>query len=266
MPRKTIPKIGVGTYENTDPEVCKASVETALNLGYRHVDTAEMYENEAAVGEGIAATDCDRDDVFISTKIHSANLGYEDVLTHARESCDRLGVDVLDLLYVHWPIRAYDPEETLSAFDELYDRGLIRHVGLSNFTPALLETALEALDAPLLAHQVECHPLLQQKELRKFAREHGHRFVAYSPLAKGSVTEMPELVDIADKHGATPAQVSLAWLLSKECVVIPKSSSESHLRENFEARRISLDKTDIERIDGIDRTTRQVDFEAAPWS
>ncbi|WP_458206092.1 aldo/keto reductase [Haladaptatus sp. NG-SE-30] len=266
MSFETTPKIGIGTYENTDPDVCKASVETALNIGYRHVDTAEMYENEVAVGEGIAAADCTRDDVFLATKIHSSNLGYDDVLTHAQESCDRLGVDVLDLLYVHWPIRAYDPEETLAAFDELYERGLIRHVGLSNFTPPLLETALEQLDAPLFAHQVECHPLLQQGELREYAHEHGHRLVAYSSLAKGTVTEVPEVVDIAAKHGATPAQVSLAWLLSKDCVVIPKSSSEAHLRENFEARRLSLPDEDIERIDSIDQTSRQVDFETAPWN
>ncbi|UPV73352.1 aldo/keto reductase [Halorussus limi] len=264
---ETLPDIGIGTYEITDPETCAASVETALNCGYRHVDTAEMYDNEVAVGEGIAAADADRDDVFVSTKIHSRNLGYDDVLEHARGCCDRLGVDSLDLLYVHWPIRTYDPDETLAAFDRLHDEGVIRHVGLSNFTPDLLEDALDRLDAPLFAHQVECHPLLQQAELRSLARERGHTLVAYSPLAKGTVTEVPELVAVADERDATPAQVSLAWLLSKENVaVIPKASSEAHVRENFEARKLDLTDDEVARIDAIEREARQVDFEAAPWN
>ncbi|WP_440005832.1 aldo/keto reductase [Halomicrococcus sp. SG-WS-1] len=261
----TLPDVGIGTYD-TDPDACAASVETALNYGYRHVDTAEMYENEAAVGDAIAAADVDRDEVFVATKVHSANLSYDDVLERARTSRDRLGVDVIDLLYVHWPLRAYDAEETLAAFADLHDEGVIRNVGLSNFTPELLDDALAHLDVPLFAHQVECHPLLQQERLRAVAREHDHYLVAYSPLAKGAVTELPELVEIAEAYDATPAQVALAWLSSKENVVaIPKSTSEAHIRENYEARQLSLSDEDRERIDAIDREERQVDFEDAPW-
>jgi 2,5-diketo-D-gluconate reductase B len=262
-----LPDIGIGTYENTDRDQCAASVETALNCGYRHVDTAEMYGNEAAVGEGIAAADVDREDVFVATKIHSQNLAYDDVLEHARGCRDRLGVETIDLLYVHWPIRTYDPDETLAAFDRLREEDVIRRVGLSNFTPALLEDALDRLDAPLFAHQVECHPLLQQDELRALARERDHALVAYSPLAKGTVTEVPELVAVADETGATPAQVSLAWLLSKENVAaIPKATSEAYIRENLAAGRLDLTDEQVERIDGIDRERRQVDFEGAPWN
>lgn len=265
-PADTIPEIGIGTYDVT-PDACQRSVRDALNHGYRHVDTAEMYENEAAVGAALAAANVDRDDVFVSTKVHSENLAYDDVMEHARASCDRLGVDTLDLLYVHWPLRAYDPESTLSAFDTLYDRGVIRHVGLSNFTPEQLDEARDRLDAPLFAHQVECHPLLPQEELRAQARADGHYLVAYSPLAKGAVTEVPELVDIADRHDVAAAQVSLAWLLSKEnVVVIPKSTSEAHILENYEARHLELDHEDIERIDAIDRRQREVDFDDAPWN
>jgi 2,5-diketo-D-gluconate reductase B len=267
MAVEDLPALGIGTYENTDHEVCANSVETALNVGYRHVDTAEGYDNEAAVGEGIAAADADREDVFLATKVSPDNLAYDDVLDHARASIDRLGVETLDLLYVHWPIRAYDREATLAAFDELYDDGLIRNVGLSNFTPALLEAAIETLEAPLFAHQVECHPLFQQDELRAMAREHGHRLVAYTPLAKGDVTDVPELVDIAEKHDATPTQVSLSWLLSKESVsAIPKSATPEHIRENFGALEVTLDDADVARIDGIDREKRYVDFEEAPWN
>jgi len=261
-----VPAVGIGTYENTDPEVCAESVQTALDAGYRHVDTAELYGNEAAVGEGIARADVDREDVFVATKIDSSNLAYDDVLESAASCLDRLGVDFVDLLYVHWPIRTYDPDGTLAAFDELHDRGVVRNVGLSNFTPALLDEALDRLDAPLFAHQAECHPLLPQDELRAHADEHGYRLVAYSPLAKGQVFEVPELVEIAEENDATPAQVSLAWLLSKGAAVIPKSSSPAHIRENLAARDLTLSGDELARIDAIDRRERQVDFDAAPWN
>ncbi|MFC7133130.1 MULTISPECIES: aldo/keto reductase [Salinibaculum] len=267
MPDATLPAPGLGTYENTDPETCRASVRIALDCGYRHVDTAELYENEAAVGAGLDAADVDREEVFVATKLDSRNLGYDAVRDHALGCCDRLGVDTLDLLYVHWPIRTYDPEGTLAAFDELHDEGLVRHVGLSNFTPDLLADALDRLDAPLFAHQVECHPLLPQEELRATAREDDHYLVAYSPLAKGEVLDVPELVDVAAKHDATPAQVSLAWLDGKENVVpIPKAATPAHIRENYAALDLELDDEDVRRIDAIERRKRVVDFDAAPWN
>ena len=260
------PQIGIGTYD-VSPDVCTTAVRAALECGYRHVDTAEMYETEDAVRQGIQRSSVTADDVFVATKIHSRNLSFQDVLDHAERSREKLSVEVIDLLYVHWPIRTYDPEETLAAFDELYGNGVIRHIGLSNFTPTLLEEAVDVLETPLFAHQVECHPLFQQATLRTIARETGHYLVAYSPLAKGAVMDVPELVEIAEEYDATPVQVSLAWLLSKENVVpIPKSTSRSHIRENYEARQLKLDQRTIERIDRIDRTERMVDFPAAPWN
>jgi len=261
-----LPPIGLGTYDVV-PDAAADVVALALEAGYRHVDTAEMYDNERAVGEGIERAGVDREEVFLATKVHSRNLAYEDALASATASRERLGVETIDLLYVHWPIRAYDPAATLAAFDELYDRGAIRRVGLSNFTPDLLTEALDRLDAPLFAHQVECHPLLQQDDLRRLARERGHHLVAYSPLAKGTVTEIPELVAVADEHDATPAQVALAWLLSKERVAaVPKSTTPAHIRENLAARRLSLSEAALARIDAIERTERQVDFAGAPWN
>jgi 2,5-diketo-D-gluconate reductase B len=266
MSDSTLPPIGIGTYD-VAPDDCREAVQYALNEGYRHVDTAEMYENESAVGDAIDAADVARDEVFVSTKAHSTNLADGDLLEHARRSRDRLGVETIDLLYVHWPIRSYDPEATLAAMDRLHDEGLTRHVGLSNFTPELLEAALDRLDAPLYAHQIECHPLLPQTELRELAREHGHYLVAYSPLAKGQVFDVPELVEIADRHDATAAQVSLAWLLSKERVrVIPKSTSRAHIRENRRARGLQLTDEEIRTIDELDERVRQVDFPEAPWN
>ena len=266
MPPFDLAPIGIGTYQNTDPDVCTDSVETALNAGYRHVDTAEMYGNERAVGEGLARADVDRDDIVVATKIDTPNLAHDDLIESARGCADRLGVDTIDLLYVHWPLDTYEAEETLGALDALVDDGLVDHVGLSNFTPSLLGAAIELLDAPLAAHQVECHAMLQQDELRGLAREHDHHLVAYSPLAKGEVVDVPEIREIAEKHDATPAQVALAWLSLKESVVaIPKASSREHIEENVAARDLVLEPVDIERIDELDRTERTVDFEGTPW-
>ena len=262
-----VPKPGLGTSGNTDPDECAGSVATALELGYRHVDTAQMYDNEAAVGDGIAEADVDREEVFLATKVLPDDLAHDDVLRTAEESLDRLGVDAVDLLYVHWPTGAYDPEETLPAFDELADEGLIDHVGVSNFTPDLMDEAREVLDAPILAHQVEMHPLLRQDELLADAREHDTRLVAYAPMMQGEADEVPELAEIAEKHGTSAAQVSLAWLLSKDGVVpIPKATGREHLAENLAARDLELDDEDVERIDGIDRERRLIDPDEAAWN
>ena len=282
--------IGLGTSGNRDPNQCTKSVETALSLGYRHVDTAQMYGNERAVGEGIARADVPgeergssaasartaewragnevtRDQLVVATKVHPDNLAGEDVIETARASLDRLGLDAVDLLYVHWPRAAYDPADTLPAFDQLYEEGLARNVGVSNFTPELLDEARDILDAPIVAHQVELHPLLQQDELRTYAREHDHTIVAYSPIMKGAAGEVPELVAIAEKHGITPTQVCLAWLVGLENVVaIPKATGEAHLRENLAAADVELDEEDFDRIASIEEDRRLVDPDGAPWN
>ncbi len=262
----SISRPGFGTYDITDPDTCRESVTTALEVGYRHIDTAQGYENEDAVGAGIEAAAVDREEVFVATKLSTRNLAYEDVLRSAAESRRRLGIDSIDLLYVHWPIRTYDPEETLPALDELVADGHVEHVGLSNFTPDLLQEAIDRLDHPVLAHQVEMHPLLPQRELHEFARENDQWLVAYSPVARGEVAEVDAIQAVAEKHGVTPGQVSLAWLLSKEMVVpIPKSAGP-HIKENYGALDLALDPDDIERIDGIQTRRRLVDFDAAPWN
>ncbi|SFG07402.1 2,5-diketo-D-gluconate reductase B [Halopelagius inordinatus] len=261
-----LPDIGFGTSGNDDLEECTESVAAALNRGYRHVDTAQMYDNEAAVGEGVRRSDVDRSEVVIATKIHPDNLAPEDVRRTAEESLDRLGVDSVEMLYVHWPTSAYDAETTLPAFDELADRGLVDHVCVSNFTPELLAEAREVLDSPVAAHQVECHPLLRQDELRADARDHGYSLVSYAPLGRGEFFDDPTLVDIAEKHDATPAQVCLAWAMAQESVVpIPKATGD-HIAENFAARDVELDEEDIDRIADIDREKRIIDPDDAPWN
>ena len=271
MSIETIPRLGLGTYSDTDRDRWRDRVEHALEIGYRHIDSAQAYENEVYVGRGLADSDVPRGEVFLTTKtVHPSGIhgpSHEEVI-EATEGClDRLGVEYVDLLYVHWPNGIYDPDVTLPAFDELYDRGSVRHVGVSNFEPDLLDEARNHLNAPLFANQVEMHPLLQQGHLLEYAQAHDLWLVAFCPLAQGAVLEEPVIREVAEKHDATPAQISLAWLLSKDNVVaIPKASSAQHRQENFAARELDLDEADLAAIDEIDREHRVIDREYAPWN
>jgi 2,5-diketo-D-gluconate reductase B len=263
-----MPRLGLGTWQNDDHEQCVESVRMALEMGYRHIDTAQIYRNEDAVGEGIERASLDRDDIFLATKVWIDNLAPADVRETTEESLDRLGTDYLDLLYVHWPARAYDPEETLPVYDELYDEGVIRKVGVSNFEPHHVDRARDVLDAPLFANQVEMHPFLPQDELRSYAADTDIELVAYSPLARGDVLGHPTLGEIADKHDASEPQVSLSWLREKGVTAIPKATSEAHIRDNWESLNLELDPEDVEQIDAIEKGDRKVDpdFGPAAWS
>jgi 2,5-diketo-D-gluconate reductase B len=272
---RDLPPLGFGTDQNTaleenfevDYEVCVQTVSNALDIGYRHIDTAQIYGTEACVGDALERSSVPRDDVFLATKVHYQKLGYDDTLASVEQSLADLGVETIDLLYVHWPAGAYDPEETLRAFNELAASEVVDNVGVSNFTPDLLDEARSLLTPPLFAHQVEMHPLLQQDELRAYAREHDHYLVAYSPLVRGNVGEVSELRSIAEKHDVSPAQVSLAWMFHLDTVVpVPKASSRTHIRENYDALELELDDEDLDRIANIDRTRRIIDFEFAPWN
>ncbi|MEZ3114575.1 aldo/keto reductase [Halobaculum sp. MBLA0147] len=261
-----MPMLGLGTWENDDPAQCTESVRTALEAGYRHVDTAQIYENEAAVGEGIAAADVPREDVFLATKVWIDSLAPADVEETTRESLDRLGVDSVDLLYVHWPARTYDPEATLAAFADLQDAGLIDRIGISNFEPEQVATAQDVLGGDVFANQVELHPLLPQPELREACADHGVEVVAYSPLARGAVFDVPELTEIAEAHGVSEAQVSLAWLREKGVTAIPKATSEAHIRDNAASLDVSLTDEEVQTIDDLDRRDRRVDPDFGPWN
>ena len=256
--------LGLGTWKNDDAQQCADSVQTALEAGYRHIDTAQAYGNEAAVGDGIAAADVPREEVFLATKVWISNLNHDDVIETTHDSLEKLGVDSLDLLYVHWPARTYDAADTLAAFDELYDDGVIDRVGVSNFTPEHIDEARELLDAPVFANQVEIHPLLPQTELLEYAEAQDIEMVAYSPLARGAVFNEPVIADIAEKHGVSEAQVSLAWLRERGVTAIPKATSERHIRDNWASLTLELDEEDIARIDDIDRTDRKIDPGFAP--
>ena len=262
--RNGMPMLGLGTWENDDPAQCTESVTTALNAGYRHVDTAQIYDNEAAVGDGIAAADVDRDDVFLASKVWIDQLAPEDVIDSTRESLDKLGVDSVDLMYVHWPAGEYDPAETLPAFAELRDEGLIDRIGVSNFEPEHLDAATDALGETPFANQVEMHPLLRQEELREYADANGIELVAYSPLARGKILDDPAVGEIAEKHGVSAAQVSLAWLREKGVTAIPKATGEDHIRDNLASLALDLDDEDVAAIDNLGRTDRQLNPDFGP--
>lgn len=269
MPSEEFPQISLGTYSDDNRDQWTENVRTALDVGYRAIDTAQVYQNEQYVGEAIATSDVDREELFLATKtVHVDVPSHPDEVSEAIKGClDRLGVEYVDLLYVHWPSGIYDHESILPAFDEAYKTGKTHHIGLSNFTPELLDEAREVLDAPLAAHQVEMHPLCPQEDLLEYAQKHDHWLVAYSPLAKGEAFDVSEIRKVAQKHDVSPAQVSLAWLLSKDNVMaIPKASSEEHMRDNLEARNLELDEDDIELIDSIDREYRAIDPDHAPWN
>ncbi|TQQ83399.1 aldo/keto reductase [Halonotius terrestris] len=261
-----MPMLGLGTWKNSDPAACADSVATALETGYRHIDTAQAYNNEAAVGDGIEQAAVDREEVFLATKIWIDNLAYDDVLETAEASLDRLGVDSVDLLYVHWPSRTYDAENTLAAFNELYEQGKIDRIGVSNFEPEQVAEAIAVSDAPIFANQVECHPLLQQPELRKVCADHDVELVAYSPLARGAVFDVPEINDIADDHGVSPAQISLAWLRAEGVTAIPKATGEDHISDNWASLSVELSEGELETIRNIGTTDRRVDPGFAPWN
>jgi 2,5-diketo-D-gluconate reductase B len=261
-------RLGFGTYSLTGERGIDA-IRTALEAGYRHVDTARLYGNQREVGEAIARADVPREELFVATKIghfEEPEKTTEYVDSGVRDSLDRLGLDRVDLLYHHWPRRPSEIETVLPAFNTLVAEGLVDRVGVSNYTRDDLDRADDLLDVPLFANQIEMHPLLPQRALRRAVRERDATVVAYSPIAQGAVFDEAEITAVAEKHGVDEASVSLAWLLSKEGVAaIPRSQSPAHIRSNYAARQVDLDETDIERIDGIDRRHRCEDPAWMTW-
>ena len=244
----SIPKLGLGTWQNTGSR-CVETVSMALDLGYRHIDTAQSYGNEGAVGDAIATSSVDRDQVFLTTKVWRSNLRYADVISSVRESLDRLGVDYIDLLLIHWPHPRRPVGETLRAMVELQAEGVVDNLGVSNFTRAQLREAVREASSPIVTDQVLYHPFKDQSSLREFCVENGMALTAYSPLARGGVVGDDLLTEIGEGYGKTPAQVGLRWLIQQEGVVaIPKASSRQHLSENLAVFDFSLDDEEMARI------------------
>lgn len=262
-------ELGLGTGGLRSHNRCVSTVTAALNAGYRHIDTARTYGNERAIGQAIANSSVSRDDVFLATKIHSRDLSSDGVRRSVAASRRALDVETIDLAYVHWPAHTYDPQETLDALTTLRTEGVIRHIGVSNFTADLLKEACNTIDAPVFAVQVELHPMLQQSEIRRVARNHGVRVISHTPLCRGDVTTIPTISRIANQHGLTEVQVVLSWLASKDAVTAIPGTSGEHLEENRDAVRYSLPSRSLDRIDALaalEKTWRYVDYEFAPWN
>lgn len=257
-----IPSLGFGTFQ-LSPDETQRCVEIALDVGYRHIDTAQGYENEEQVGLAISASPVDRDDVFLTTKVRRTNATREAVHTSTRESVKRLGVDHVDLLLFHWPAEDIAPlEETMGALSEVRDAGLTRHIGVSNMPSAMLERAFDL--APIVTNQVEYHPYLHVDAIRRVLDVHGGFLTAYSPIARGIVLDDPVLQRIAADHDATPAQVTLRWLLQKGTVAIPKSAKPERIHANFDVFGFELADEDMEVIDGLNRGERLINPPFAP--
>jgi 2,5-diketo-D-gluconate reductase B len=259
----TVPALGLGTWELRGDE-CTRAVEHALGLGYRHIDTAQGYFNEAEVGAGLRRSGVPRHEVFLTTKVRPRHFRRDDLLRSTEESLAALGVDDVDLLLLHWPNPEVPLEETLRALHEARERGLARHVGVSNFPPSLLLRSLAA--GPTLTDQVEYHPFLAQGKLLALAEAHDLLITAYAPVARGRVQGDPTLRAIGERHGKGPAQVALRWLLQQPRVVaIPKAASPAHQAANLDVFDFELDDDEMRRISGLARGERLVDDPAMDW-
>lgn len=255
-----IPALGFGTFKLED-RTARTMVREALSLGYRHIDTAQAYGNESAVGAGIADSQVPRDDVFLTTKVWVDRFEPEKLIRSAEQSLSRLGHDYVDLLLLHWPNPDVDLVDTIGALNRVREKGMTRHIGVSNFTVDLIERAFAASDAPLVTNQVEYHPMLNQQKVLGAVRSHGMSLTAYSPLAQGQVFGNDTLEDIASRYGKSAAQVALRWLFQQDDVVcIPRTSTVDHARQNFNILDFELTDSEMTEIFNLSNLrNRQVD-------
>lgn len=259
-----IPEIGLGTYKLHDRE-CSNAVRMALDIGYRHIDTAQMYKNEREIGEALSVSNVPREDIFLTTKIWHTNLESEDVLQTTEETLRNLDTPYVDLLLIHWPNDQYDLRKTIEAMLVLRDQGKAMNIGVSNFPLSLLKKVNDEIRAPIFCNQVEFHPFLDQLDLLDYAIEKDILLTAYSPLAQGKVMENKVLQEIAENHGKNPAQISLRWLIEQENVVaIPKASTREHLQDNIDIFDFELSDEEFNRIDQLEKAERLVNPSFAP--
>jgi len=252
----SIPVVGLGVWQ-TPAEETERAVSAALHAGYRHIDTAAAYGNEAGVGRAVAASGIPREDVFVVTKLWNSEQGYEKTLAAFDASMEQLGLDYLDLYLIHWPTPAQNLFiDTFKAFAHLRDQGRIRAIGVSNFEPEHLKLLIDATGIVPAVNQIELHPRLPQTELRETHARYGIATEAWSPLGQGSLLQDPIVTAIAERHGKTPAQVLIRWHLQLGNIVIPKSVNPDRIASNFDVFDFELSEADLASIATLDNGTR----------
>jgi 2,5-diketo-D-gluconate reductase B len=252
-----IPILGLGTMRMKG-ETCVNVVSAALRSGYRHLDTAERYENEQWVGEGLRASGVKREDVFVTTKVYGPNLAAADFERAVSESLGRLQLPFVDLLLIHWPNPAVPLAETLGALGKAKRQGLTRHIGVANFTTSLLDEAVKLATEPLVTNQIEVHPFLDQSKVIAKCRQLGLSVTAYCPISRGRVPGNEVLERIGKAHGKTAAQVALRWLVQQGIIVIPGTSKEEHLKENLAVFDFSLSDPEMADISALKKPDSRV--------
>jgi diketogulonate reductase-like aldo/keto reductase len=255
----SIPLLGLGTWDLRG-RACARVVEQALRLGYRHVDTAEMYDNEREVGEGLRASGVNRKEIFVCTKVWPSHFAPRALERAAKDSMVRLRLPEIDLLLLHWPNPQIPLAETLGALCRLKQMGLVRHIGVSNFTVTLIEEAVRLASEPLVCNQFEIHPFLDQSKVIAATRAHGMAVVAYSPIARGNAKNSQVLVRIGKAHSKTAAQVSLRYLLQQGIAVIPRTSKVERLSENMAIFDFELTGPEMAEIAALGGSGRIVDW------
>ncbi|MEB3198400.1 MAG: aldo/keto reductase [Candidatus Sericytochromatia bacterium] len=251
----TIPQLGLGVYEAAAGQEAYDAVQQALQLGYRHIDTASIYGNEADVGRAVRDAGLPRSELFVVSKVWNKDQGYDATLRACERSLQLLGLDQLDLYLIHWPQTA-TRKDTWRAMERLAREGMARSVGVSNYTVRHLQSLLATANLPPVVNQVEFHPFLYQQDLLRFCRAESVQLEAYSPLARGQRLDDRRLRRVADKHGASPAQVMIAWALALGLVVIPKSVRPARLAENLDSVALPLDEEDLALLGSLDEGLR----------
>jgi 2,5-diketo-D-gluconate reductase B len=252
-----IPLLGLGTWDLRG-RTCARTVDAALRLGYRHIDTAEMYDNERDVGEGLHASGVKRGDVFVTTKVWPSHFAPRELERAARDSLSRLRLREVDLLLLHWPNPQIPLADTLGALCKVKRDGLARHIGVSNFTVKLIDEAVRLSTEPLICDQIECHPFLDQSKVIAACRKHGMAAIAYSPIARGGARNDKRLARIGAAHNKTAAQVCLRYLVQQDIAVIPRTSKEARLAENAAIFDFALSAAEMKEIAGLARRDGRV--------
>jgi len=259
-----IPAIGFGTWKLTST-VCSDSVKMALDIGYRHIDTADIYANHKEVGVGINTSGLNRDEIFLTSKVWHTNLNKRNVLECAKRNLDELNTDYINLYLIHWPNRQVNIQETIEALEELKSENIIKEWGVSNFNQHHLQDCLDLGFTPV-NNQVELHPSFYQKELKNFTDKNNILLTAYSPLGQGYDLSLPIIVELSKKYSKTPAQIILNWINSKSIVVIPKATIYEPIKENFESLDFAIESSDLEKIDNITVNKRLLEPEFSDFN